>query len=214
MVIQLLDATSHLTRIDTLNDKFWKFEFPARWGQWQLKILAQSHKNMTSRKIDSWWEKDFYGIVPRLSIISILVHPSLQYLLSLIKTLQGDNGGRAHGLGWTLIWDVPPSCPVTQTNIPNSHLPRKNLADSEMTKIIVNTTNGGAIYLREVQQPRMQKSDTLTHRSRLARPFTRFPGERACGLANLDLHVSMSDFGIGHYCTYHYKMAVPVNINV
>ena len=39
-------------------------------------------------------------------------------------------------IGWVdLVWDVPPSCPVTQPILPNPHLPRQNLADSGMTKI-------------------------------------------------------------------------------
>ena len=36
--------------------------------------------------------------------------------------------------------NVPPSCPVTQPILPNLHLPRQNLADSGMTKFIVNPT--------------------------------------------------------------------------
>ena len=38
----------------------------------------------------------------------------------------------------------------------------------------MSTSHGGALYLREVQQPLTQKPDKLTCRSRLARPFTGF----------------------------------------
>ena len=41
-------------------------------------------------------------------------------------------------VGLTLIWYVPPSCPITQPILPNPHLPRENLADSGRTKIMVN----------------------------------------------------------------------------
>ena len=40
-----------------------------------------------------------------------------------------------------MIWDVAPSCSVTQHVLPDPHLPRQNLADSGMTKIIVDPTN-------------------------------------------------------------------------
>ena len=35
----------------------------------------------------------------------------------------------------TLIWDVPLSCPVTQSILSNPHLPKQNLAGSGLTKI-------------------------------------------------------------------------------
>ena len=40
----------------------------------------------------------------------------------------------------TLIWDVPPSCPVAQPLLPNSHQPKQNWADSGTVKIQVNPT--------------------------------------------------------------------------
>ena len=39
-------------------------------------------------------------------------------------------------VGLTLIWDIPPSCPVTQPILPNPHLPRQNLTDWSPTTIV------------------------------------------------------------------------------
>ena len=43
-------------------------------------------------------------------------------------------------VGFTLIFNVPPPCPVDQPIPPNSHLPKQNQVDRGMTKIIVNPT--------------------------------------------------------------------------
>ena len=45
-------------------------------------------------------------------------------------------------LGWVdFDLDVPPSRPVAQPILPNSHLPKHKWADSGMTKFIVDPTN-------------------------------------------------------------------------
>ena len=41
------------------------------------------------------------------------------------------------GVGLTLIWDVPPSCPAAQPVLPISHQPRQNQAKAETAKIKV-----------------------------------------------------------------------------
>ena len=40
----------------------------------------------------------------------------------------------------TFIWVFDPSCPATQPFLPNSHLPKQNLADNGIAKIKVNPT--------------------------------------------------------------------------
>ena len=68
-----------------------------------------------------------------------------QILFFKEKTLQGDNGGL--DMGWlTLIWNVPPYCPVTQPILPH---PRQNQADGGMTKTqLISLTTIVTLYLR------------------------------------------------------------------
>ena len=93
-------------------------------------------------------------------------------------------------VGSSLIFNVPPPCPLDRPILPNSHLPKQNQADRGMTKIIVNPNQvGDHLYsytisfhsVRRDPTPRKTTSSPTAAAAATAFPPTRPPPSASSG---------------------------------